>query len=650
MAEVDDWRRRADQIVRLSQAHGAHSREARVAIHAAEQLFEHNNPEFVKGLARMIRLPVTIDEFVGSKDFLAGVDFEIWPALLPDLRAMNPDVLIGEEAVHEALLGGATGTGKTVLSSATTAYQGYVACCFRQPQKLFGLSPMTPMIFIMLSVTPTLTKRVIYEPFRRMFIGMPFVQRFLQWNKYKDATLELSNGVQFIPAGASLQALLGQAICGSIIDEANFMAVIENSKQVAGPQGMGGKYDQAEVVYTNISRRRKRSFTTRGISIGVLCVASSTRYEGDFLDRRIDQVRDFKEPHVVSFRRKQYEVNPRFADQPWDTFRVLVGNKDFATRVLEAHEEAGAHYPENATVLDVPLPYRPDFLKDPEAALRDVAGMATAAITPFFRQRHKIIDGMARAAENNVLGIVKSDEVDLSEGMPEWLPDAMPKQSLRDRPHFVHVDLSRSKDRCGVAVVRLDGFMNVPVQGEEGTTFAVLPKFTVVLALGIQPSAMHQIQIAELRSWVLQLKTLFGFNIYSFTFDGFDSHESIQLLSKSGIHSETVSADTSAKPYENFRETLYQDRIDIVPDAHLLRTELSTVEWYPDRNTKQIDHPPRGTKDVADAVVCATYFALNSRPVRSQVELVRQVGSESPERVRRGGQRIDRKRKVRRSK
>lgn len=649
MAEIDEWRRRADQIIRAAQAQGrgAHTRDVQIALHAAEQLFEHNNPEFVKGLARMTRLPVPIDEFIHSKDFLAGVDFEVWPALKPDLYQMNPDVLLGQEAVHEALLGGATGTGKTVLSSATTAYQGYVACCFRQPQKLFGLSPMTPMIFIMQSVTPTLTKRVIYEPFRRMFLGMPFVQRYLQWNKYKDATLELSNGVQFIPAGASLQALLGQAICGSIIDEANFMAVIENSKQVAGPQGLGGKYDQAEVVYTNISRRRKRSFTTRGISIGVLCVASSTRYEGDFLDRRIDQVRDFEEPNVVTFRRKQYEVNPRFCEQPWDTFKVLVGNKDFASRVLGPHEEPGKHYPENATVLDVPAPYRPDFLKDPEAALRDVAGIATAAITPFFRQRHKIIDAMARAAENGITGIVKQDEVELSEGMAEWVPSAMPKKSLRERPHFVHVDLSRSKDRCGVAVIRLDGFVNQVTPGEENT-FAVLPKFTVVLALGIQPSPMHQIQIADLRSWVLQLKTLFGFNIYSFTFDGFDSHESIQLLSKSGIHSETVSADTSAKPYENFRETLYQDRIDITPDADLLRKELSTVEWYPDRNTKQIDHPPRGTKDVADAVVCATYFALNSRPVRSQVELVQQTGSEPAERVRRTGPRINRARKVRR--
>jgi hypothetical protein len=50
---------------------------------------------------------------------------------------------------------------------------------------------------------------------------------------------------------------------------------------------MGGKYDQADIVFSNITRRRARSFTTRGVAIGCICAPSSTRYKGDYIDRKM---------------------------------------------------------------------------------------------------------------------------------------------------------------------------------------------------------------------------------------------------------------------------------------------------------------------------------------------------------------------------
>src|SRR5206468_5683782 len=113
------------------------------------------------------------------------------------------------------------------------------------------------------------------------------------------------------PALANLEAILGQAIAGSMQDEVNFMQIIENSKRVVGGRGQGGKFDQAKEVHSNITRRRARSFTTRGYSMGTLCILSSTRYKNDFLDQRIDEVRTHKLPNIVTLRRKQYEVVPQ---------------------------------------------------------------------------------------------------------------------------------------------------------------------------------------------------------------------------------------------------------------------------------------------------------------------------------------------------
>jgi hypothetical protein len=280
---ADEFKRRADRLMtNAARAGGYHTRMARVAEHAARQVFEHQNPEFVRALSRMKRLPVSIEEFMDGQDFLGGVEYDIWPALKQDVVEMNPDVLIGQEPVHEVMLGGATGTGKTHSASATLMYQTYLLTCFDRPQKMFGLTPQTPIVFMLQSISSAITKRVLYQPLRLTMTAMRYFQRYVPHDRYVESELHFDQNIRIIPALASLQSILGQAVCGALLDEVNFMSVVEHSKKTAGPDGMGGKFDQAEEIYTNITRRRKRSFTTRGVSIGCICTVSSTRYKDDF--------------------------------------------------------------------------------------------------------------------------------------------------------------------------------------------------------------------------------------------------------------------------------------------------------------------------------------------------------------------------------
>lgn len=645
MTRIDPLRDKkvaAERAYKHALASGMH-RTGEIFRNAAEQIIDHNNPDFFNAISRMNKVPVTIDEFVDSEEFLAGVDFAIWHTLRDDLRRMNPDVLAGETPIHEVLLGGATGTGKSHLSTASIAYQVYLSTCFDVPQKLFGLTPMTPMVFMLQSVNPTVTKRVLYEPFRAMFLNMPYVRKWCQWNERKESVLELSNNVHIIPAAASLQTILGQAVAGAILDEVNFMQIVENSKTVAGPQGLGGHFDQAEIIYSNISRRRKRSYTTRGMSIGNICTVSSTRYRMDFLDRKIDEMdtiaavetranRDY-EPNHLSFRHKQYEVNPRFSDGNYDTFDILVGTDEYLTRVLEEGDERGIHFPDDGEILSIPMPYKPDFLKDPDAALRDVVGVATDAITPFFRRRNKITKAMQRGIDREVPMLTKQDEYELAtDGMPEWELDMFPPQNVLDRPHFAHADLSKSGDKCGICLVRFEGMVLKELEGSEGNVYEKVPQLTVVAGIGIKPNAVHEIDIAEVRGFLLSLLQ-HGVNLKSVTFDGFASSETIQQVRKAGIHSEVISVDRTPVPYEDLRDMIYQDRLDIQGDCEGLRLELATVEWYQQRN--KVDHPPRGTKDIADALAGAVQGALLSREIRNNMQVVRGGEGDSTSPLRR---------------
>lgn len=594
-------------------------RVARIFKHSAEQLIEKGNPEYFNAIGRLKRMPVPIDEFLRSKEFIAldggNPLMEFWPKVLPEVVALNPDVMAGEEPFHEALLGGATGTAKTHISMATNLYQLYLLTCFNEPQRLYRLSRVTPIVFMFMAVSQTVTNRVIYKPFREIFTQMAYTKRWVQFDKNKESTLDLDGNITVVPALASIQSMVGQAVIGGLLDEVNFMAVVEQSKLVPGPSGQGGKYDQAEEAYRNIIRRRKGRFTTRGVSFGTICVSSSTRYKDDFMDRRMREVVETEQKNIYVFRRKQYEMQEGLGKYSGKKIRVLIGTDRWPTRILKDDEGPGRHgLPENATVEMVPAEFETDFKTDPENALRDIIGVATDAITSFLPQRHHIVECILKGKAKGLKNWVNKDEVDLAQdGMPQWVEENMPPKEIRREPWHIHIDLSRANDRCGIAAARVVGFENRVVD-DDPETVELVPQFECGLAVAIKPSAMQHIDIAEVRKWILQLVSIYGFNIEEITYDGFDSQESQQVLRKSGVRTREISVDRSSEPYKYLRTVIYAERLPMV-DVELLRIELIKLEYLQQKD--KVDHPPKGSKDVADALCGAVYGASTSRYVRS---------------------------------
>lgn len=605
---LDKMKKVADRAYEQAIKSGS-NRIAEVSYNAVSELCDNKNPYYAMAYQHMLRVPVTIDEFIESTDFLGDL-VDVWDSLRDDLREMNPDIFIGDEPVYEVFDGGATGTGKTTKAMITQAYQLYVLTCFRRPQLIWpNLSKITPIVFMFQSVQERITKRVIYEPFREMFTNMPYCQKYCQWDKYKDTSLEFDTGLIVAPALASIQSMVGQAIVGGIMDEVNFMSVVEQSKLVAGPRGDGGKYDQAEITYRNITRRRKSRFSSKGPSPGAISVISSVRYLDDFMDRRMKEIVDNEEENTIIFRRTQYEVQPQ-SRYSGETMRVLVGSTEYGTRILKDEESAPQDYPENADVREVPIEYKQDFIRDPEGALRDVIGVATDVISPFITQRHKIIEAIVRGTKMGLQPMVVKPDVDLAEdGMPQINEDNLPED--KDRRRFVHIDLSTSKDRCGIAIVKVMGHV---AQVNENNIVENLPFFVLEQGISIRPSANAEIDIADIRNWVIMLKDYYGLNIHTVSYDGFQSKESLQILRKQGILSDCISMDRTTEPYEHLKRTIYQDRFACM-DHELLKVELGGLEMNSKQN--KIDHPPKGSKDLADAVAGAVYSAMKNRNVRA---------------------------------
>ena len=616
---LDAMKRVADTLARRMQASG-HSRTSRVFHNAATQLFEHQNDAYILTLQELRRVPVDIHEFMESSDFIGGLDMEIWPQIKRDIVAVCKDIWGGEKPVNEYIDSGATGTGKTLKASVITAYQLYLLHCLKNPKQFYGQAESTPIVFTMASSNVTTTRDVLFRPFRDIVTGMRFFRNYTKWNRDKTSVLEFDNGVRVEPVTATNQGIIGRAVISAHVDEANYMAVVTGSRRAEHANGRG-VYDQAELFYRQVKLRRRSRFSSRMPVPGMIILSSSIRHTDDFLERRIEQVRSTQhtdeetglvihgEAGVEVFRHKQYEVQPqhRFSDQ---RFRLLVGTPEYATRVLEPHEQPGEHYPEDGQIELVPVDYLYDFKHSPEDALRDVCGISTVNLAPFITQRHKITEAVQRWRDAGNAHPVRRANVDLVEhGMPVVVPELLDADT--ETPRFVHIDLSKTKDRCGVAMVRIDSMSEVEVQPG---VFQMLPFGVVELALSIQPSQAKELDISAVRDWVVALRNVHNVPIYRITYDGYNSAESIQAVRKLGIRSKVISMDKTDGPYEAVKRALYQDRLALAPNDILVR-ELTQLDK--NEQTGKIDHPAKGSKDISDAVAGAWTSAITSRQYRT---------------------------------
>lgn len=193
----------------------------------------------------------------------------------------------------EAVLTGAIGTGKTTIALLTIAYQLHVLSCLRDPHAFFGLDPASEIVFVLQSLSAQVAKEVAYKRLRQMVDNSPYFQRHFRCEPRTRSELVFPHRIVVRPLSSRATAAIGSNVIGGILDEVNFMQVVERSMQSAD----GGTYDQALEMYNSLSRRRKSRFMRAdGKLPAMLCLVSSKRYPGEFTDQKqIEAQREINE-------------------------------------------------------------------------------------------------------------------------------------------------------------------------------------------------------------------------------------------------------------------------------------------------------------------------------------------------------------------
>lgn len=528
--------------------------------------------------------PVGIREFICSPHYL-NKEKEIYPGVLEAAEELNNGTYV------EAVMTGGIGSGKTTLALYTNAYQLYLLSCMRSPHQQFRLDPSSEILLVFQSMTMQLARGVDYQRFRSMIDGSPYFLKHYPFQRDLSSRLVFPNRVEVLPVSGSETAAIGQNVMGGLIDELNYMAVVEKSR-VAVDQGT---YDQAILLYNSIARRRKSRFMENGKLPGILCLVSSKKYPGQFTDQKVAEAD--RDPTIFVYDKRVWDIKPDdFGNQGW--FEVFAGDLTRKPRILQKDEEKDIDDADRQLVVSVPEEFRGEFEKDVINALREIAGVSTLARHPFFLEVdkvHKSFKPRESIFSQPVVDFVTQRLTLLKSNF--WNPEV---------PRFAHCDLAISGDSAGLAIGTVKGFKSVSSDPQQP---AYMPEIWIDGALEIRPPKNCEILLGKIREVIIVLKRM-GLNIIWVTFDQFQSSDSQQILRQQGLITGHQSMDdVPCRPYDFLKTACYEGRMDI-PVHPKLQREMLMLE----KNTKtgKVDHPPGASKDLSDALA-GVAFGLTMR-------------------------------------
>lgn len=575
---------------------------------SARLQYLHRAIEFVREKAKEAdkweRIPVNFRTFMESEHYLARPG-----ALWPEVMAAGEEINSGRYV--ECVLTGGIGVGKSFLAICIQAYQLYILTCMKEPHQAFDLDPSSAITIVFQSLNKELAKDVDYSTFRAMIDDSPYFRYYEPYDKDRASDMRfLRKRIIVKPVSGEDTAAIGQNVIGGILDEVNFMAVVEKSKVSKD----GGTYDQAISNYNSIARRRESRFMQLGELPGMLCLVSSRNYPGQFTDKKEAEAKT--NHRIYIYDKRAWEVRPWLFGT--ERFKVFVGDATRKPRILREEEDV-ARADQNL-VMEIPVEYRHQFEADLLSALRDIAGVATQALHPFMMN----IEAVA-ACFGKVPGIITREECDFVTSQIEVL-----RQNIvnRDQPRYAHVDLAISRDSAGISLGHVPKFVST----KRGDAVETMPVIQFDMILEVPPPKGGEIEFENIHQLLYMLRDKYGIPIKWVSFDSFQSKSSLQVLYRQGFITGHLSMDVNTFAYDVTKSAFYDGRV-LAPEHAKALHELTTLEFDPKAN--KIDHSPFGSKDVSDSlagVICGLtmrreIWVRHRVPTsRAPVNLLRQQG------------------------
>lgn len=545
--------------------------------------------------------PVDLTTFIQDKKFLGlgkniNLSVEQAKAVSVIERVYYPDLypLMAEEfdsgdywgqdipSANLITLQWGKGSGKDAICRWASLRVAYLLLCLKSPQEYFAMPETDSIHLLNIAANAPQANRAFFKPMTEA------VRRgwFKDFSQVKQGEIEYAKNIYAVSGHSDAEGQEGLNIMLGVADE------IDAFKAKDEMVGTGKRLREASTSAESILEMLKTSASTRFPETYKRVAISYPRYLGSTIQQLTAEGRASNEKfgkksiHYVSGPFATWEVNPR-----------VKGKEQYAE----------------------------DYDKDPLAAAAKYECKPSRATDPFFKNMsifkysvdretqpievdYKIAEYYSSHTQKTIRGW---------EPVFHFSPDFKPVQGAI---YAMHGDLAIKGDRAGIAMSHIEKWEHVEVEkvnadGEHYTETEVRPHvrndFTIYFEADATAkdergdSMPREIQIRWARMLGFELIQK-GFRLGLFTFDSFQSWDSMQIFATHGIESEKVSTDKDPSIWSTVKDVASEYRLKM-PFDQLLMNELEALSKI---DNGKIDHPPNGSKDLADAFACSIVGAI----------------------------------------
>jgi len=468
------------------------------------------------------------------------------------------------------------GSGKDYTSTISVSYIVYLLLCLKDPATYYGKPPGDTIDIINIAVNAQQANNVFFKGFKTRIERSPW---FIGKYDPKASEIRFDKNVNVYSGHSEREAFEGYNVIAVILDEISGFAT-ENTTG----------HDQAKTADA-IYDMYRGSVISRFPDYGKIILLSFPRFKNDPIQKFYDAVIAEKETIIQTRTLKMVDDLPDGTEGnevtvEWEEDNII------SYKIPKVYALKRPTWDVNPTkkIED----FKVEFYKNMPDALSRFACMPPEAVDAFFKSREKV----ERCFSNMSLAVDRFGRLE------HWFaPDP-------DKEYFLHVDLAQKHDHCAVSMAHVQKWVNVKITDQYSQP---APIVEVDAVRYWTPTSDKSVDFTEVKDYILSLRTA-GFNIRVCTFDRWNSHDMMQQLRAYGINTELLSV--AKKHYDDMAMVVAEERLH-GPHIPLLIDELLQLKIMRDK----VDHPRKGSKDLADAVCGSVYNAISRTKIQSTDEV-----------------------------
>jgi len=527
--------------------------------------------------------PVDLQTFVTSPDYLGLPPLSEYQYTLIEkssqiYKESTLKKLFGEEegtrkfkqTCNEVIAQLGKGSGKDYCSTIAVSYIVYLLLCLKDPANYYGKPPGDSIDILNIAINAQQANNVFFKGFKtRVTRSAWFDGKYTE----KASEIKFDKNITVHSGHSEREAFEGYNVITVILDEIAGFA-IENTTG----------HDQAKTADA-IYEMYRASVMSRFPDYGKVILLSFPRFKNDPIQKFYESVIAEKETIIQS---KLLKIDDDLPDGTEGNEIVVEWEEDHIKSYLYPKTYALKRPTWDVNPTKKIEDFKVDFYRNPLDALGRFACMPPEMVDAFFKSREKIEKAFCKLPL----------AVDQFGRLEEWF------KPETDKLYFIHVDLAQKHDHCAVTMAHVDRWVNVKVTNDYSQP---APIVHIDAIRYWTPTPDKSVDFTEVKDYILALKTR-GFNIRLCTFDRWNSHDMMQQLKQYNINTEILSV--AKKHYDDLAMVVLEERIT-GPNIKLLIDELLQLKILKDK----VDHPRKGSKDLADSACGAVFNAIsNTRP------------------------------------